>query len=116
MKVVINTCYGGFGLSQEAYYKLNEWGIPIIEYPTETEGEVIYCGGLMPDRPDELWDSWIRDIREHPLLVKVVEELGDAANSQYSKLKVVEIPDGVNYTIDEYDGIESIHEAHRQWY
>jgi len=53
--------------------------------------------------------------RSDPDLVKVVEELGEEANGMCSKLKIVEIPDNVNYEIDEYDGMESIHEVHRSW-
>ena len=48
-------------------------------------------------------------------LVAVIEELGDAANSRFAKLKVVEIPDGVDYIIEEYDGLEHIAEKHRTW-
>jgi hypothetical protein len=48
-------------------------------------------------------------------LVQVIEELGEEANGSHAKLEVIEIPDGVEYTIDEYDGIESIHEKHRSW-
>lgn len=53
--------------------------------------------------------------RTDPLLIKVVEELGEEANGRYCKLKVVEIPDGTNFEIDEYDGLETIHEVHRSW-
>jgi len=28
---------------------------------------------------------------------------------------VVDIPDDIEYEIDDYDGIESVHEAHRSW-
>jgi hypothetical protein len=44
-----------------------------------------------------------------------VQELGEAANGQYAKLKVVTIPDDVEWTIEEYDGMEWIAEAHRTW-
>ncbi|CAK0757599.1 hypothetical protein CCP1ISM_7520003 [Azospirillaceae bacterium] len=30
-------------------------------------------------------------------------------------MEVIEIPDGVDWTIDDYDGVESIHEKHRSW-
>ena len=49
------------------------------------------------------------------MLVDVVERLGKKANGESAELKVVEIPDGVEYEIDEYDGVESIHEKHRSW-
>ena len=145
MKVVINKCYGGFGLSEAAYEKLIEWGIPVRKYtqqtrgadgrynrPAENEGHIIFDRELTPrgeddgnDRlywryaPDGLlgryWDTWVNDSREHPLLVRVVEELGDAANGKCAELKIVEIPDGTDYVIDEYDGMESIHERHEVW-
>jgi len=53
--------------------------------------------------------------RDDPVLVQVVEELGDAASGRHAKLKVVEVPDGIDYEIDEYDGIERIAEVHRSW-
>ena len=53
--------------------------------------------------------------RDDPLLVQVVEELGDAANGQYARLRVVEIPADVEWTIEEYDGYEHIAEEHRTW-
>lgn len=54
--------------------------------------------------------------RTDKLLVQVVEELGIEANGSYAMLEVIEIPDGVDWEIDEYDGMESIHEKHRSWY
>ena len=90
--VVINTCYGGFGLSDRAadeYCKLA--GI------TET-------------------DFQHRDLpRDDPYLVKVVKELGMAANGPYSNLKIVEIPGDVSWHIGEYDGNEWVAEDHRTW-
>lgn len=57
-----------------------------------------------------------RDIPRHdPLLVQVVEELGDAAHGAHSELRVVEIPADVEYEISEYDGMEHIAETHRTW-
>jgi len=53
--------------------------------------------------------------RTNPLLVKVVEELGKEANNKCSKLKIVEIPNGIEWEIDEYDGVETIDEVHRSW-
>ena len=57
-----------------------------------------------------------RDIRRNdPLLIQVVEEMGEKANDRYSELKIVEIPDDVEWQIDEYDGAEWIAEKHRTW-
>lgn len=35
MKIVKNSCFGGFGLSDAAYEKLIEYGIPVRKYETE---------------------------------------------------------------------------------
>jgi hypothetical protein len=48
-------------------------------------------------------------------LIQVIEELGVKAAGGFADLKIVEIPDGTNYEIDEYDGMESIHEVHQSW-
>lgn len=53
--------------------------------------------------------------RNDALLVQIVEQLGEEADGDCAKLAIVEIPDGVNWEIHEYDGSESIHEVHRSW-
>jgi len=92
MKVVINRCYGGFGLSEDALTEFkNRKGI------TDS-------------------DFWELDIdRDDPVLVQLVEEMGEAVDSRYSELKVVDIPDDVEWTIMEYDGLEWVAEQHRTW-
>ena len=88
MKIVINKCYGGFSLSEAAYKEL----------------------GLE-------WDGYgygHSDDRANPDLVAVVEKLGKAANGNFAELKVVDIPDGIDYRIEDYDGIEWIAEG-RTW-
>lgn len=92
MKVVINICYGGFGLSKKALEWLKTNGLDM-----------------------NLYDRYDDSLRSNPLLVKCVEELGKKANGEFAKLRVVEIPDGVQYVIEEYDGVEHIAEKHRTW-
>jgi hypothetical protein len=53
--------------------------------------------------------------RHDPLLIQVVEELGEVAAGSHTTLKIVEIPDGTDYTIEEYDGLEHIAEVHKTW-
>lgn len=53
--------------------------------------------------------------RANPLLVQVVEELKEEANGRFAKLKIVEIPDGIDWVIEEYDGSEYVAETHRTW-
>lgn len=139
MKIVINKCYGGFGLSDLAYERLIELGIPVKKYKEgkrgkdglfkrekQNEGKIIFDRRLSPI-DDKLnselsirvlgryWDCWIDRDRTNELLIRVVEELGDKSNGRHAKLQIVEIPDGIKWFIDEYDGIESIHEEHRSW-
>ena len=81
MKVVYNACFGGFDLSDKALKLYNE----------------------RADVPAE--HSWhIR--RDDPVLVSVIEELGIEADGNYASLEVIDIPDGYDYVVDEYDGLE----------
>ena len=92
MKVVINKCYGGFGLSEKAYKYLGlKW-----------DG---YGYGYSHDY----------EKRTDKKLIKCVEELGKEASGALANLVIVEIPDDIEWKIDEYDGIETIHEQHRSW-
>ena len=98
MKVVINSCYGGYGLSLKAceYLGLDE---KEKELARKFGCSSAYC-----------------DDRTNAKLVECVEKLGEEANGQFANLKVVEIPDGVKYDISDYDGIETIEECHRSWF
>lgn len=142
MKVIINSCYGGFGLSLEVLYRSIKENIPVFE-----------CYEYGDERMTRDWDSllskmnkkykefktsnvynWLYDekekkmyafksfhgeeshkIRTNPDLIKIVEEMGEKANGRCAELSIVDIPDDVDWFIDEYDGIESVHEKHRVW-
>lgn len=53
--------------------------------------------------------------RDDVHLIQVVEELGEKANGRCAYLKIVEIPDDVEWEIEEYDGNEWIAEKHQTW-
>lgn len=144
MKVVINVCFGGFGLSHKAvllYLKLKGKQVWVID-PTEKFGFRKYSLVPPEHRMQEMvpkqWRAMSLDKRalwnkqyteqtfseydlqndEHrgdPLLVQVVEQLGKAANGQQADLKIVEVPDDVQWHIHEYDGTEHVAENHRRW-
>lgn len=113
-KIAINRKYGGFSLSNEAmlmYLKKvypsekievleDKWGFPTFM----VNGEEVY-----------LQDVCRRENRENPILIEVIETLGERANTLYSKLEIIEIPNDVKYEISEYDGMETVEEVHRTW-
>lgn len=53
--------------------------------------------------------------RNDPDLIKVIETLGSTANTEFTELKVVEVPDGVDWFIGEDDLGEYVGEKHRTW-
>ena len=119
MKVVINTDFGGFGLSREAFEMLlNRKGIEFEVVESKAFGSIresFYRKGHAGDDEFYLSDFDFYNNRADEDLVEVVETLGSAANGSYSNLKVVEIPDGIEWFVNEYDGMEHIAEAHRTW-
>lgn len=103
MKIVINKCYGGFGLSRKAAERLEELGVNMGLDDESAQGFDFYIpvDGIP---------------RNDPRLVTIVEELGsEGASGGLANLEVVEIPDGVEWEIEEYDGIEWVAERHRTW-
>lgn len=118
-KVVYNACYGGFGLSKEAVLRYAELkGIKLYEYVDPKFGNMGFH--MWTKVPQEEYDKmtreeqnkvWFNDSdieRTDPILVQVVEELGDKANGRCAKLAVQDLPKGTMYRIDEYDGYESV--------
>jgi len=53
--------------------------------------------------------------RDDLKLVQVVEELGAAANGHGAELRVVAIPDDIQWEITAVGGVERISEVHRTW-
>jgi hypothetical protein len=83
-KIVYNRCYGGFGLSKAAWERYVELG-----------GQAESSFDLDRNRTD-------------PILVQVVEELGEDANGMCADLVIDDLPAGTKYRIEEYDGLEHI--------
>jgi len=105
-KVVINTCHGGFGLSDAAKeLYLQKKGIEF------ERGKVKFGQQSFNKVGDEDWSFYdeVDNIDRHdPVLVQVVEELGDKASGMCAQLCVVEVTG--RYYIEEYDGMESVEE------
>jgi len=135
VEVVINTCFGGFGLSPEALLELVKRGcrciekIRIEEYAGEYADDLLnefeeFREGYMKHRVlDILYrDGYVYRFRYHDDecradkdLVAVVKKLGAKAYGEHAKLKIVKVPDDVEWEIEEYDGAEWISEKHRRW-
>ena len=137
MKIVINRDSGVFKLSKAAIYRYAEIkGITLYPYsegchtifykvPPEQrvkplpgnwlsnsfEDREAYCNQYYEEIVDEFEMP-----RNDPVLVQVVEELGEKASGTDALLKVVEIPDGVDWQIQQNTGSEWIEEKHRTWW
>ena len=98
-KIAINTDWGGFSLSIEALKYL----------------------GIKPSKREDGSDYWAHwhfndDDRANPMLIQAIEVLSPAVcNGPGADIKVVEIPDDVDWEIHDYDGRETIHEIHQTW-
>jgi hypothetical protein len=114
MKIVINSDYGGFGLSEDGIREYGRRaGLTLVEDGPDNFGSIHFYKGFK-DSKNYFSDYDLE--RNDPILVSVVEDLGEKAFGLYSKLKVIEIPDGIEWFISEYDGIEHVAEKHRTWY
>ena len=111
-KIVINKSYEQFFVSHKAFMRLRELGQaealqevdPGAYWPQaakQEEPSLNRCGALIP--------------RDDEKLVRVVEELREVANGHAAELKVVSIPDDVQWVISRTDGVEHVSEAHRTW-
>jgi len=126
-KVVYNACYGGFGLSREAckrYWELQGkevwiedgkfmdmftvWLVPPEERLEQKEWRSMTQDERVAYNKKHSEQTWYYGNvdRHDPILVQVVEELGDKANGMCAKLAIDEVSGP--YRIDEYDGYESV--------
>lgn len=128
MKVVINKRHGGFSLSHAAVMRYAELAGMTLYFESSLVSDMVNYYKVPVEEFKQLVNSGASYsilnplmfsegsiCRDDPMLVQVVEELGDAANGRYSKLKVVEIPDDIEWIIDDYDGVEWVAERHRTW-
>lgn len=88
MKIVLNRYYGEFGLSDRAKELLES------------------LVGSEVSLTDIRYNKECRTDRD---LIKVVETMGSDANSAFSNLKIIRIPNNItDWDIIEYDGLEDI--------
>lgn len=135
-RIVINKCYGGFGLSNQAILALYRRKHPEVKeyffYEEDYDDGSYRCRRsslenadmiLTKDLGDEFtYKAFYKDLddinisplfadrveRHDPDLIAVVEQLGEKANGSFAELRIKEIPDDEKYIINEYDGLETI--------
>lgn len=103
MKVVVNASYGGFSLTEEGARFLQEkYG---IEFP-DNSGYEFLGHKTFYSVPLE---------RNDYRLVDCVESLA-GPDGRFAGLGIIEVPDNVEWEIEEYDGYEYVVEKHRSWH
>ena len=117
-KIVYNGCYGGFSLSQAGVRRYLEIkGIPFVEESTESSFRSVrfrIASSVMGE--SEYFSEYDIEDRTDPILVQVVEELGDAAGGSCAELCIRELAAGTKYILREYDGSEWIEtEDEMEW-
>lgn len=98
MKIVVNRTFGGFKIPPQLAEELG-WFC------------VYFNGG--EDLPADYDEHTDPDMIAG--LERMIEEGVDVNEAAGTKLEIVEIPDDIDWYIDDYDGIETIHECHRSW-
>lgn len=138
-KIVINACFGGFGLSDDALVDYaRRKGLTV--YP-ETVDDLTLLWLIPPGKErdevtynqDHFYELDLEDrkeanrtysevilspdsiARDDPHLVTLVEEMGETSFGRFTSLKVIEIPDDVEWQLEQYDGMEWVAEKHRTW-
>ena len=81
MKIILNSCWGGFSFSPLA----------------------LRMAGYSTDR------AYDTDLRTDPYMIASVELLGKDASGYCAALRIVEIPDTVtDWEVNDYDGMETL--------
>ena len=146
MKIVINACFGGFGLSHKGIMKYAELkGVKLYAWmddiclkhtPESTldDAKMVHYATVPKEeyaKYNKLWHETAREKRgdigdggyfscrdierTDPDLIKTVEMLGAKANGRCAELQIIDIPDGTDWEIAEYDGNEHVAEKHQTW-
>ena len=130
-KVVINRCWGGFGLSHKALQRIHDLDPTLISRPIDK----VYSDSKRREEDLTMWREHLKDPskqeyyhsycftpdekfvlsyvcaglrRDNPVLVQVVEELGVEANGACARLEIEEISDCEDFYIEDNDGKEWI--------
>lgn len=138
MKIVINTSYGGLSLSDEGvrrYFEIKKHDLAVeiggrrgykdwdysyykVNHNPDAEEDIEW---LKSDRGENVKKYLAEPFSEHDIprddqaLIQLVEEDAKLYSGRGAELKVVEIPDDIQYTIEGDDCAEWVAEVHRTW-
>jgi hypothetical protein len=139
MLVMVNACHGGFSLSPEAMtayaarkgitlwiedhnFYSTYWTRAPEDRPGVLDGDEFYKADIETSQESnrlysEYTISESEIHRDDPDMIAVVQELGsDKSSGRCAQIALVEIPDDVEWEIEEYDGREWVAETHRVWH
>lgn len=121
MEVLYCTIHGGFGFSQRAlleiFKKHPELFPDIVTEKPDTPEEFLAKanGGYLQDDQGQIhdvsgYDLDFKILRSDRRIIDVVKEIGLEASSEcYCDLGIDIIPEGYDYEIHEYDGLEAVY-------
>lgn len=111
-RIVINRSYDHFCISHAALIRLRDLGQR--EALAEEDTGVYWPAAAGPREPSlNRYGKLIP--RDDQNLVRVVEELGEAANGHAANLRIVTIPEDVKWVVTKTEGGEHVSEVHRTW-
>jgi len=113
-KIVVNKCYGGFGVSNEVlkyiFERLSDDKKQQLNNSWQAEAKRVSEGFPLCDKwtiLEEVYYSYVSKLPRHDkLLIEAIENVV-SPDGDYSSLQIVEIEDD-KYIIKEYDGYESV--------
>jgi len=121
MKIVLNKCYGGFHISDEGYewlLKNKNWKCTTLGKDGEwknSNAKIYKSEEDIPFGGKYYFTSDDRGFRTNKDVIEMVKILKEKASFQTSKIEIIEIPDNVDYEIEEHAGIEHVAEKHNTW-
>jgi len=115
-EIVINRCYGGFSVSRKGFLRLRELGQKDALEEADWDEPWSDGSGICKPFYEGSEGTFCYDIaRNDSLLIQVIKELHADASGDCAELKIIEIPNGVDWVVEEYDGLEWIAEKHQMW-